>query len=99
MQDVTPGDVAAEQPECDRQVAVYGYARGCNFQAGARVHLAGVGDFTVCLPLPASSAVVARLCSIDKPAQLLSSRRIVIPFIICFQYHVFFCPYQPLSRS
>lgn len=34
-------------PTCDREVAVYGYLRGCNMKQGARVHLAGVGDYTV----------------------------------------------------
>ena len=26
---------------------MYGYLRGCNMKRGARVHLAGVGDYTV----------------------------------------------------
>ncbi|KAK9800776.1 hypothetical protein WJX73_000661 [Symbiochloris irregularis] len=47
FEDVTPGEVIEQQPASDRRVAVYGYSRGCNFHPGARVHLAGVGDFTV----------------------------------------------------
>lgn len=35
---------------CDRRVAVYGFLRGCAMKPGARVHLAGVGDFTVSFP-------------------------------------------------
>jgi len=44
-QDITPPERVRADPKCDREVAVYGYARGCNLKPGARVHLAGVGDF------------------------------------------------------
>lgn len=34
-------------PKCDREVTLYGWLRGCNMKPGARVHLAGVGDFSI----------------------------------------------------
>jgi ribosome biogenesis protein BMS1 len=34
-------------PKCDREVVLYGYLRGANMKEGARVHIAGVGDFNV----------------------------------------------------
>lgn len=36
-----------ENPKCDRSIYLYGYLRGCNLRQHARVHLAGVGDFTL----------------------------------------------------
>lgn len=36
-----------ENPKCDRDVTVYGYVRGTNWKEGARVHVAGVGDYQV----------------------------------------------------
>jgi len=47
-QDITPPERVQRDPTCDREVAVYGYLRGCNMKRGMRVHLAGVGDYTVC---------------------------------------------------
>ena len=46
-QDITPPERVQRDPTCDREVAVYGYLRGCNMKRGMRVHLAGVGDYTV----------------------------------------------------
>ncbi len=34
-------------PKCDRELTLYGWLRGCNMKPGARVHLAGVGDFSI----------------------------------------------------
>jgi len=48
-QDITPPERVQRDPTCDREVAVYGYLRGCNMKRGMRVHLAGVGDYTVWL--------------------------------------------------
>ena len=48
-QDITPPDRVAEDPKCDREVTVYGYLRGTNLKPGTRAHLAGVGDFQVCI--------------------------------------------------
>lgn len=47
MQDVTPVDKIQEDPKCERDVTLFGYSRGTKFKPGARVHIAGVGDFTV----------------------------------------------------
>ena len=46
-QDITPPERLQRDPTCDREVAVYGYLRGCNMKRNMRVHLAGVGDYTV----------------------------------------------------
>ena len=46
-QDITPPERVRADPKCDREVTVYGYARGCNLKPGARMHLAGVGDYPV----------------------------------------------------
>ena len=47
LQDVTPAAQVEQDPVCDRTVVLYGYARGRNFTQGQRMHLAGVGDFSV----------------------------------------------------
>ncbi len=49
-QDITPPERVRADPKCDREVTVYGYARGCNLRPGARLHLAGVGDFSARAP-------------------------------------------------
>ena len=46
-QDITPSERVEADPKCDRDVSVFGYVRGCNLRPGARMHLAGVGDYTV----------------------------------------------------
>ena len=51
MQDVTPVDRIREDPKVDREVTLFGYSRGTNIKPGARVHMAGVGDFVVSPPL------------------------------------------------
>ncbi len=47
MQDITPPERIEENPQCDREVTVYGYLRGANLKPGTQAHLAGVGDMTV----------------------------------------------------
>lgn len=47
FEDLTSRELLRRDAKCDRQVALYGYLRGANLRPGARVHLAGVGDFTV----------------------------------------------------
>ena len=48
VEDKTPKTLIEERPKCDRTVMLYGYLRGTNLPAeGARVHLLGVGDFSV----------------------------------------------------
>lgn len=62
-QDITPPERVRADPKCDREVTVYGYARGCNLKPGARVHLAGVGDYPVrpCFSAPAPQAGPVRV--------------------------------------
>ena len=47
MQDITPRETIRQAPKCDREVTMYGYLRGTNIKPGARVHVAGVGDYTI----------------------------------------------------
>lgn len=47
MEDLTPPERVAEDGACDREVALYGFLRGANLRPGARMHLAGAGDFSV----------------------------------------------------
>ena len=46
-QDITPRETVRQAPKCDREVTMYGYLRGSNIKPGARVHVAGVGDYTI----------------------------------------------------
>ena len=48
FRDVTHPNRIEDDPKCDRSIVLSGYLRGTNFAAqGQRVHVAGVGDFTV----------------------------------------------------
>jgi len=47
FEDVTPAEAIRSNPRCDRDVTLYGYVRGTNWKEGARVHIAGVGDYSV----------------------------------------------------
>ncbi|KAI3872447.1 hypothetical protein MKW92_043119 [Papaver armeniacum] len=42
LEDVTPPET---DNGCNRNIAVYGYLRGCDIKKGTKVHIAGVGDF------------------------------------------------------
>ena len=72
---MTPVESVRTDPLCDRRVALYGYLRGCNLMPGARVHLAGVGDFSLSdvsvisdpCPLPGST----KRRSLDERERLL----------------------------
>jgi hypothetical protein len=44
---MTPGSLKEDNPKCDRDITIFGYLRGANLKQGARLHLAGVGDYTV----------------------------------------------------
>jgi hypothetical protein len=50
--DITPRETVRLSPKCDREVTVYGYLRGANLRPGARVHIAGVGDYTIQVGVP-----------------------------------------------
>lgn len=47
FEDVTPPERLRLNKKCDRNVTVYGYLRGCNMKKGTKVHIAGVGDYSV----------------------------------------------------
>ncbi|KAH8596175.1 hypothetical protein B0O99DRAFT_621199 [Bisporella sp. PMI_857] len=48
FRDITHPTKVEENPKCDRTVVLSGYLRGTNFAAqGQRVHIPGLGDFTV----------------------------------------------------
>ena len=75
-QDITPPERVRADPKCDREVTVYGYARGCNLKPGARVHLAGVGDYPVrpCFLAPAPQAGPRHLSLRDQHVSVHSDR-------------------------
>lgn len=48
FRDITHPTKIEEDPNCDRSIVLSGYLRGTNFAAqGQRIHVAGLGDFTV----------------------------------------------------
>ncbi|KAF5728790.1 ribosome biogenesis protein bms1-like isoform X1 [Tripterygium wilfordii] len=47
FEDVTATERVQTNPKCDRNVILYGYLRGCNLKKGTKVHIAGVGDYTL----------------------------------------------------
>ena len=47
FEDVTPPAAIARDPLLSRSVCVFGYVRGTFFKPGMRVHLPGVGDFSM----------------------------------------------------
>ncbi|GMI70086.1 hypothetical protein like AT1G06720 [Hibiscus trionum] len=47
FEDVTPPERVQMNNKCDRNVTLYGYLRGCNMKKGTKVHIAGVGDFSL----------------------------------------------------
>ncbi|XP_059312227.1 uncharacterized protein LOC132063611 isoform X2 [Lycium ferocissimum] len=47
FEDVTPPEKVRMDNKCDRNVILYGYLRGCNMMKGAKVHIAGVGDYSL----------------------------------------------------
>ena len=46
-EDITHPNKIAEEPTCDRSVTFYGYIRGTNLKPGVKMHLIGVGDFSM----------------------------------------------------
>ena len=47
VEELTSAERVRVDPGCDREVALYGYVRGCNLRGTDWMHLAGVGDFTI----------------------------------------------------
>ncbi len=46
-EDLTPPQLVSEDPNCDRDVALYGFVRGTHFRQGGIIHLLGGGDFKI----------------------------------------------------
>jgi ribosome biogenesis protein BMS1 len=46
-EDITPPQQVHLDERCDRNVLLYGYARGTNLKEGSKVHIAGAGDFYI----------------------------------------------------
>ncbi|KAK7341555.1 hypothetical protein VNO80_24489 [Phaseolus coccineus] len=47
FEDITPPEKLHANDKCDRKVTLYGYLRGCNLKRGNKVHIAGVGDYSL----------------------------------------------------
>ncbi|KAH0905795.1 hypothetical protein HID58_037622 [Brassica napus] len=47
LEDVTPPEKIQMDKKCDRNITLYGYLRGCNLKKGMKVHIAGVGDYSL----------------------------------------------------
>ncbi|RDY12662.1 bms1 [Mucuna pruriens] len=47
FEDITPPEKVHENNKCNRKVTLYGYLRGCNLKKGNKVHIAGVGDYSL----------------------------------------------------
>ncbi|UZJ56807.1 hypothetical protein CBS101457_006127 [Exobasidium rhododendri] len=47
LEDLTPKEEVRLNPKMDRTVTFYGYLRGTNMKRDTKVHLAGVGDFSI----------------------------------------------------
>ncbi|QCD88478.1 ribosome biogenesis protein BMS1 [Vigna unguiculata] len=47
FEDITPPEKVHVNDKCDRKVTLYGYLRGCNLKKGNKVHIAGVGDYSL----------------------------------------------------
>ncbi|KAB2615160.1 ribosome biogenesis protein bms1-like [Pyrus ussuriensis x Pyrus communis] len=47
FEDVTPPEKVRLNNKCDRNVTLYGYLRGCNMRKGTKIHIAGVGDYSL----------------------------------------------------
>ncbi|PTB80279.1 DUF663-domain-containing protein [Trichoderma longibrachiatum ATCC 18648] len=70
FRDITHPTKIEEDPKCDRSIVLSGYLRGTNFATqGQRVHVAGLGDFTVSsmevlpdpCPTPAMEQALAKI--------------------------------------
>jgi ribosome biogenesis protein BMS1 len=46
-EDITHPNKVAEDESCDRSVTFYGYVRGTHLKPGMKVHLIGVGDYSM----------------------------------------------------
>ncbi|KAG2495424.1 hypothetical protein HYH03_006371 [Edaphochlamys debaryana] len=75
FEDVTPRETVRANPKCDRDVILYGYLRGTNLKTLQRVHIAGVGDFTMqeldSLPDPCPLPGAAKRRALNERERLL----------------------------
>ena len=46
-EDITNPNTISDSPTCDRSVTFYGYIRGTHLKPGMKMHLIGVGDFSM----------------------------------------------------
>ena len=46
-EDITHPNLIDQDPNCDRSITVYGYVRGSHLKPGMKVHMIGVGDFSM----------------------------------------------------
>lgn len=47
LEDLTPKEEVRLNPKQDRTITLYGYLRGTNLKRDTKIHLAGVGDFSI----------------------------------------------------
>lgn len=47
MEDVTDPELIRITPKCDRNICVYGYARGASLKSKTNIHIPGCGDFAI----------------------------------------------------
>lgn len=47
MEDITDPKRIDENPNCKRDLSLYGYVQGCNLKNGQAIHLLGVGDYSI----------------------------------------------------
>ncbi|MCL7044984.1 hypothetical protein MKW94_006631, partial [Papaver nudicaule] len=47
FEDVTPTERLHMDKNCHRDIILYGYLRGCDIKKRIKVHIAGVGDFSL----------------------------------------------------
>jgi ribosome biogenesis protein BMS1 len=46
-EDITHPNMMDENAHCDRSVTFYGYVRGSHLKPGMKLHMIGVGDFSM----------------------------------------------------
>ena len=75
MEDMTDPEAVRTDPRGDREVALYGYLRGCALKPGMQLHLAGLGDVSVAqvtaLPDPCPLPGTLKRRSLDSKERLL----------------------------
>jgi ribosome biogenesis protein BMS1 len=47
IEDLTPRETVRADPNCDRNITLYGYLRGTNLKATTRIHVPGAGDLSI----------------------------------------------------